>query len=334
MDAITTRLSQVDGEGGSLRYRGRAVQDLLVEPSVATVVAWLWRGAPAEGDEGLGAARVWAAAQRDRVAPALEAADAMVALRGAVARLEHATPVQLVAAVGVYGAWWVRGACPDPDPTRDHASDLLRLAGRPHGPDHARALATYLGAVADHGTNASTFAARVVASTGSDPTSAVVAAIGALKGPLHGGAPGPVLDMLDAIGRPEAAEAWLARRLASGERIMGMGHRVYRARDPRVALLESATDRLGPAAPRHRLARAVEAEATRQLAVHRPGRALHANVEFATAVLLEALGWPREAFSAVFAAGRVVGWLAHVEEQRATGRLIRPRAVYVGEAAA
>jgi citrate synthase len=187
--------------------------------------------------------------------------------------------------------------------------------------------------VADHGMNASTFAARVVASTGSDAISAVVAGVGALKGPLHGGAPGPVLDMLDAIGAPNRAVSWLESELAAGRRIMGMGHRVYRVRDPRAAVLEAALERLereGTRGGRLPLARAVERAATELLAGRHPERALRTNVEFYTAVLLDALGIDRRLFSATFAVGRVIGWYAHIEEQRRSGRLIRPASRYVG----
>ncbi len=160
----------------------------------------------------------------------------------------------------------------------------------------------YLVTVSDHGMNASTFTARVIASTRSDVVSAVVGAVGALKGPLHGGAPGPVLDMLDAIATPDAARAWLEAELDAGRRIMGMGHRVYRVRDPRAAVFERALGELEQAGGatgttgRLALARAVEREAEALLAERHPGRRLKANVEFYTAVLLEALGVPRELF--------------------------------------
>ena len=194
-------------------------------------------------------------------------------------------------------------------------------------------MAAYLGVVSDHGMNASTFAARVVASTGSDLVSSVVAAIGALKGPLHGGAPGPVLDMLDAIGSPDLPEAWVEAELAAGRRIMGMGHRGYRVRDPRAAVLERAIVHLreaGLTSTRLDLARAVEAVAAGALAKKYPARSLQANVEFYTAVLLDALGLDRALFTPTFAVGRVAGWCAHVAEQRARGRLIRPASRYDG----
>jgi citrate synthase len=195
------------------------------------------------------------------------------------------------------------------------------------------ALEAYLVTVIDHGMNASTFTARVVASTAADLISAVGAALGALKGPLHGGAPGPVLDMLDAIATPANAHAWLEAELAAGRRIMGMGHRIYRVRDPRAAVLEDALRRLAAAtgsSTRLALARAVEDAAARILRERRPDRPLCANVEFYTAVLLDAVGLPRAQFSPTFAVGRVAGWAAHVIEQRAVGRLIRPASRYVG----
>ena len=158
-------------------------------------------------------------------------------------------------------------------------------------------------------------------------------ALGALKGPLHGGAPGPVLDMLDAIGTPDRAETWIAQELAEGRRIMGMGHRIYRVRDPRAAVLERAIARLeqdGVSTGRLALARAVEQAAAGALAAKYPNRSLAANVEFYTAVLLDTLGLDRAAFTPTFAVGRVAGWCAHVREQRRSGRLIRPASRYVG----
>jgi citrate synthase len=208
------------------------------------------------------------------------------------------------------------------------------LTGR--DPDHARvrALDTYLVTVSDHGMNASTFAARVVTSTATDSVSAVVAAIGALKGPLHGGAPGAVLDMLDAIGSIERARKWLEATLDRGERIMGMGHRIYRVRDPRAAVLEGAIRRLETTLGKNtrlELAHAVEAQASTLLDARYPTRKIRANVEFNTAVLLEAVGLTRNLFTATFAIGRSLGWVAHIEEQRKSGRLIRPDSEYIGK---
>ena len=184
----------------------------------------------------------------------------------------------------------------------------------------AAALDAYLVTVCDHGLNASTFAARVVASTRAGLTSAVLAGLSALKGPLHGGAPGPVIEMLDAIGTPANARPWLEKALARGDRLMGFGHRIYRVRDPRADALKTAVRKLASASSalpgRHAIAEAVEP--------------LDTNVEFYTALLLKALGLPPSSFTCVFAMGRVAGWIAHAREQLAGGRLIRPQSVYVG----
>ena len=192
----------------------------------------------------------------------------------------------------------------------------------------------YLVTVTDHGLNASTFAARVVASTRAGLTSAALAGLSALKGPLHGGAPGPVVDMLNGVGRPDDARAWLEAALDRGDRLMGFGHRVYRVRDPRADALKSAVAGLnaeaGAMPDRLRLAEAIEAAALTILREHKPNRSLQTNVELYTALLLEALGFPPEAFTAVFAMGRIAGWIAHAREQLAGGRLVRPRSIYVG----
>ncbi len=215
------------------------------------------------------------------------------------------------------------------------AADALRmLTGARASSAQVAALNTYLVTVIDHGLNASTFAARVTASTRAGLASAVLAGLSALKGPLHGGAPGPVIEMLDAIGSAEQAEAWLGAALDRGERLMGFGHRIYRVRDPRADALKRAVRELAAASAtlpgRLALAEAVEAQALQLLRRRKPGRRLETNVEFYTAVLLEALGFPHEAFTCVFAMGRTAGWIAHACEQVLSGRLIRPLSRYVG----
>jgi len=287
----------------------------------------------------LGRARVDAFELLPRLGDALDAPDGMAALRTGLSHLGVADdPVALIGAAPVLVAAWSRrrtGAAPiPPDPAATHAADYLRMTTGGGGtPAQIAALDAYLVTAIDHGMSASTFTARVIASTASDLTSAIVGAIGALRGPLHGGAPGPVLDMLDAIATPERAEAWIRAELGAGRRIMGMGHRIYRVRDPRAAVLEREVQRLekaGIAQGRLDLARATERAAERVLAAAHPERPLRANVEFYTAVLLEAASVPRAAFSPTFAVSRVAGWCAHVEEQRQTGRLIRPASRYVG----
>jgi len=330
-----TKLSDVDGERGRLVIAGHDVEELAGRASLEDVGELLLGRRPS-----LGSARTAAFARLEKLGDALANNDGMDALRAAVAHLPgDADADAVIAAVGTFAAAWSRvqrGLAPiAPDPSLSHAHDVLRMIGAA-SPAQVVALESYLVTVTDHGMNASTFTARVVASTGSDLTSSIVAAIGALKGPLHGGAPGPVLDMLDAIGSPDRAASWLEGELAAGRRIMGMGHRIYRVRDPRAAVLERAIERLersGASTPRLSLARAVERAAEGVLRARYPNRPLHANVEFYTAVLLDAVGLPRTMFTPMFAVGRVVGWVAHVEEQRATGRLIRPASRYVGKLA-
>ncbi|MFI5314618.1 MAG: citrate synthase [Myxococcota bacterium] len=347
-----TQLSDVDGERGRLVIRGHDVESLALASDFECVCALLWTGAlPSAAEHAelrarLGRARVRAFARLPRLGDALEGDDGMESLRASLAHLRASElapadlHTELTGAAAVFAAAWARqrrGVPPlAPDPALSHAADYLRMASA-HGSDTARshALDAYLVTAADHGMNASTFTARVVASTASDPVSAAVAAVGALKGPLHGGAPGPVLAMLDAIGAPERAAAWIAAELAAGRRIMGMGHRVYRVRDPRAAVLERAVERLrgaGLRSDRLDLARAVEAVAVASLGERRPERRLAANVEFYTAVILDAIGLPQELFSPTFAVARMAGWLAHVDEQMRGGRLIRPSSRYVGPA--
>lgn len=341
--AATTRLSDVDGEQGRLVLAGRPVEDLAGRATFEDVVHLLFHGrlpSPAERSalqDALGEAREAAFERVGDLGDALALPDGMDALRAAVAHLAETDPIRIIGAVAVFAAAWARQPSPiRPNGRLSHAADYLRMAtGREPTDPTTAALDAYLVTVIDHGMNASTFAARVVASTASDSVSAIVAAIGALKGKLHGGAPGPVLDMLDAIGEPERASAHIADALARGERIMGMGHRVYRVRDPRAFVLERAVTELerasaaGGAGRRLALARAVEHEAEKQFAARHPDRALKANVEFYTAVLLEAVGLPRTLFTPTFAAARAAGWCAHVEEQRKHGRLIRPKSRFV-----
>jgi citrate synthase len=217
----------------------------------------------------------------------------------------------------------------DPRPDLGHAANYLYLLrGVEPSPEEARAVEQYLTLTIDHGFNASTFAARVVASTGADLGSAVVAAIGALSGPLHGGAPSRALDTLDAIGSPERAEEWVRAAIASGEKIMGFGHAVYRTEDPRSRLLRQVAEGLG--GPLVDFAEQVEATVLRLLAELKPGRGLYTNVEFYAGVVMDRCGLPRELFTPTFACSRTVGWCAQILEQASHNRLIRPSARYVG----
>lgn len=343
-----TRLSLVDGEAGRLVVRGYDIEKLSGTLSFSEAFHLLWFGRRPTTEEHLALERKLGQMRVD-VFPRIAALPSgpehgMDFLRYALAAFETAEDetweqsLRLCAATAVASAVWYRRQQEQnllaPDAEATHGEDFLRMIlGAKPDAARVRALESYLVTVMDHGMNASTFTARVVASTGSDLVSAVVAGIGALKGPLHGGAPGPVLDMLAAVVQPAQARAWLEAELLAGRRIMGMGHRIYRVRDPRAAVLEQAIDRLeksGVQSPRLSLARAVEQAAASLLQERYPDRPLKANVEFYTAVLLDAIGLPADLFSSCFAIGRVAGWCAHVEEQRKFGRLVRPQSSYVG----
>jgi citrate synthase len=215
-----------------------------------------------------------------------------------------------------------------------HAANFLyMLSGEVPSNERVRGLETYLNTVVDHGLNASTFTARVITSTNSDLVSAITGAIGALKGPLHGGAPGPALDMVFEIGTAARAEEVLRKKIESGEKLMGFGHRVYKVRDPRADVLAVAAERMftrGGDMGLYELARAVEGVALRLLEEYKPGRKLQTNVEFYTALLLHGLDLEVPLFTPTFAISRVAGWIAHCFEQRRANRIIRPQSVYRG----
>ncbi|HEY3695746.1 citrate synthase [Phenylobacterium sp.] len=347
--AAETVLSEVDGLAGRLIIRGHSLDQLAGAARFEDVAALLFGGffpdLPQDLTAPLGAARAEVFAETAGLGAALLRLTPVEAVRALTARLadgdDLATALRLLAAPAVFAAALIRaraGQAPvAPDHALGHAADLLRMArGAPASAAEAAALDAYLVTVSDHGLNASTFAARVIASTQTGLGSAVLGGISALKGPLHGGAPGPVIEMLDAIGSPANARAWLDGALARGDRLMGFGHRIYRVRDPRADALKAALSRLaagsGALPGRLALAEAVEAAALAVLKARKPGRTLDTNVEFYTALLLEALGFPPDAFTCVFAAGRTAGWIAHAREQALGGRLIRPQSRYVGPA--
>jgi len=344
--AAETVMSLVDGQRGVLVIRGMAVEEAARRLDFEGLLALLWDGFADTTDlkPCLGAARAAAFRHVPRLLPAAAGLPPVDGLRAMIAGLADdapneeggGTPIGLVAAMPVFLAALVRqgrGQAPvAPDPALGHAADLLRmLADKPADPALVRALDAYLVTVADHGLNASTFAARVVASTLAGTVASVTAALCALKGPLHGGAPGPVLDMLDAIGTAQAAPGWIEAELAAGRRLMGFGHRIYRTRDPRADVLKAVV--AGLSSPRIALAEAVEKAALAALHKHKPDRPLDINVEFYTALLLDAVGLDRSLFTPAFAVGRVAGWTAHILEQEQTGRLLRPDSRYVGPGA-
>jgi citrate synthase len=345
--AAETVLSEVDGAAGRLVIRGCSLDDLAGRVGFEDVAQLLFQGFFADLPEdlvaALGQAREDVFAEVDALDAGLSRHSPVEAMRALTARLadgdDLATALRLLAAPAVFTAAAVRAQAGErpvaPDRRLTHAADILRmLRGHPATDAEADALDTYLVTVADHGLNASTFAARVVASTHAGLTSAVLAGISALKGPLHGGAPGPVIEMLDAIGKPANARAWIEAAMARGDRLMGFGHRVYKVRDPRADALKQAVKVLqgktNRGSGRLVFADAVELAALDILRQKKPNRSLQTNVEFYTALLLEGLAFPPSAFTCVFAMGRTAGWLAHAREQLAGGRLIRPQSRYVG----
>jgi citrate synthase len=350
--AASTRLSHVDGEAGRLILAGYAIDDLAPAAGFEEVAHLLLHGRLPDASERISFGRDLAARRclpGAVVGVLREAADANVAPMDA---LRMATPLlslgreespleDAMTAIAsfptIVGTYWRLRAGHDPVEVRTdlvHAAHYLhQLFGEAPSPERTRALETYLNTVCDHGLNASTFAARVIISTRSDLISAITGAVGALKGPLHGGAPGPALDMVFEIGSPDRAAAVIGEKLDRGERLMGFGHRVYRVRDPRADVLAAAAAQFyanGGDQRLYDLARSVEATALRVLHERKPDRRLDTNVEFYTALLLHGLGLPVELFTPTFAVGRVLGWSAHCLEQSRHGRLIRPQSVYVG----
>jgi len=336
-----TRLSQVNGADGALTIAGRSIEDLAGAASFEEAVALLWAqtgiSVPQDPEEAFGIARqaAWPAVQ----AMAARPDHSPIALvQTGLAAL--GTPGTLHPAVAVTGAFPVLVAAAArltsgqeplaPDITLSSAADFLQMLTGDLPPLWAvQALDRYLVTVLDHGLNASTFAARVIASTEAGIKDAVIGGLAALKGPLHGGAPGPVLDMLDAIATPGHADQWIAAELDAGRRLMGFGHRIYRTRDPRADVLKMGVRSL-PKTERLALAEAVEAAALSALKTRKSGRPLDTNVEFYTAVLLDGIGLDRDLFTPVFAMGRSAGWCAHAAEQHANGKLIRPSSEYIG----
>jgi citrate synthase len=343
--AAETVMSHVDGAAGRLIYRGHMMEELAGIRSFESVAQLFWSGFTPDADDpealraGLGRARVRAFEIMKPLLPFIDGLSPVEALRLLLSALadEEPTPHHLLvtAAMPVFTAGVTRHRAGkqavEPSAELGQAADFLRmLRGEAADESHVHALETYLVTVADHGLNASTFTGRVVASTRAGIFSSVVAALCALKGPLHGGAPGPVLDMLDAIGTESEIGTWLESAMESGERLMGFGHRVYRVRDPRADVLKRVALTLRGEGNRIRFAEAVEAKALEILARRKPGRRLDTNVEFYTALVLEALELPRETFTPVFATGRVLGWVAHILEQQNSSRIIRPQSSYVG----
>lgn len=354
--AAQTHLSSVDGLAGELIIAGFPLEELALNATFEETVYLLWNDALPTASQLEGFCQSLAAyhalppqaidllrtaaEQKLDVMDALRMAASTVTLRS-VDEPQHdqRDSLALVARFPtIIAAYWRLRQGREPIPPRadlSHAANYLyMLTGEAPSAERTRGLETYLNTVTDHGLNASTFAARVIISTGSDMVSAITGAVGALKGPLHGGAPGPALNMVFEIGEAANAEAILRQKLARGERLMGFGHRIYKVRDPRADVLSKAAERMYRAdgdMQLYNLAKEVEQTAVRLLGEYKPGRNLQTNVEFYTALLLHGLDLPTALFSPTFAISRVAGWIAHCEEQKAVGRIIRPESVYMGE---
>lgn len=346
--AATTAISKVDGAAGRLIYRGYDIHDLACNASFEEVAHLLWFGRLPNRQEfeDLSAKLVAERTIPDIVMQTLRAlpagTDPLDALRtavsswGALSVSGLPTVEQSIAVTArspLFLAAFHRLRCGEEPlesrPELGHAANYLYLlTGEIPREEHVRALNSYMVLLADHGMNASTFTARIVASTESDIVLALIAGIGALKGPLHGGAPSKVQDMLRSIGKIENADSWLRDAITHGGRVMGFGHRIYKTTDPRAEELREMARVADPTG--FGFARGVEELALALLAELKPGRRLYTNVEYYSATLMASVGLPSDLFTPTFAVSRCAGWTAHILEQLGYNRLIRPEADYTG----
>jgi citrate synthase len=337
--AFATEIAEPNREGGSLRYRGVDIEELVGSVHYEQVWGLLVDG---QLEPGLPPAEPHSLMVRTgdpRVD--VQAALAMLGPEWGFKQLldisdeEARDNLARASAMALsFVAQSARGVGRPPVPQREVDKGrtiaerfLIRWRGEAN-PDHVKAIDAYWISAAEHGMNASTFTARIVASTGADVAAALSAAVGALSGPLHGGAPSRVLKMLDEVEASGDPVAWVRNALDRGERLMGFGHRVYRAEDPRAKVLRRTARELG--SPRFEVAEALERAALQELRARKPDRVLATNVEFWSAVVLDLAEVPPELFTPMFTCARVAGWSAHILEQKREGRLIRPTAIYVG----
>jgi citrate synthase len=341
--AAQSAISLVDGKNGRLIYRGYPIGQLVERGTYAEVADLLWTGEwhPGVALTPTPVPRPVLAALRELPADAhpMDALRTAVSVWGATQQLtwpptpEQARAITAFApsALAAFGRLRQGLEPVEPDTSLDLAAGFLQqLNGEKPDQASARALDAYFIVGAEHGLNASTFTARVITSTRSDIASAVCGAIGALKGPLHGGAPSEVVNQLHEIGSPERAEQWVRDTVARGERVMGFGHRVYRAYDPRAAALRTVAEQMGRNAEWLAMAVEVEDVVLRVLAELKPGRVLKTNVEYYAAAVLQGVGLPPLLYPSVFALARHAGWTAHAIEQVAAAKLIRPDMRYTG----
>lgn len=337
--AFETEIAEPDKDGGSLRYRGVDIEDLVGRVSFANVWGLLVDN---EFNPGLPPAEPYPIP--------IHSGDVRVDVQSAIAMLapgwglrplldiDDRTAREDLAHVSVMAMSFVAQSARGTGVPMVHQAEIdkattivermmRRWRGEPD-PAHVKAVDAYMVSAAEHGMNASTFTSRVIASTGADVAAAISGAVGAMSGPLHGGAPSRVLGMIEAIEISENPEAYVKGVLDRGERLMGFGHRVYRAEDPRARVLRRTAKELN--APRYEVAAALEQAALAELRSRRPDRVLETNVEFWSAIVLDFAEVPAELFTSLFTCARLAGWSAHVLEQKKTGRLIRPSARYVG----
>ena len=359
VELCETMIAEVDGKAGRLTIQGYDIHELAGKVTFDEEAYLLWHGKlpnRVEYEEliaEMSHARSLPGATIDILKATAQSASGMHALRMAAATLSEGDAevdsisipasrrraARILARMPVIVAayWRLRNGLSIVEPPAGAGvaeSFLHMLHGEPPDPARVEALDAYLVAVSEHGMNASTFAGRVVISTDSDMISALTAAVCALKGPKHGGVPGPVLDMMHAIGTPDQADTWIRKHLSDGKKVMGFGHRIYKVRDPRAEVLSDASFKLIQKGSGDRnlfdLTHAVEDTTVKVLAEVKPGRELFANVELYAALILHTIGIPSEVFTPVFAIGRTAGWTAHMIEQLLDNRIIRPSAVYAG----
>jgi len=356
--AAATQIGEVNGREGRLNLRGYDIQELAGRTSFEEVAYLLWHGKLPSRAEYEGLTQELRSA-RELAAPVLEAirvlaphATGMHMLRMAASMLSigdddtdnldlepnrrRAARILAQMPALVAHSWRLHNGLELVQPKPEHGfaqGFLYMLEGKEPEPARVAGLNAYLVAVSEHGLNASTFTARVIASTNSDMISAITGAVGALKGPAHGGVPAPVLEMLNEIGTPDKADAYIRRELTEGRRIMGFGHRVYKVRDPRAAILSQAAEEMAQLTGDRSLldlTKAMEETTVRVLAEVKPGRDLFANVELYAALILHSVGVPSELFTPIFGIARTAGWTAHVVEQYSDNRIFRPTSIFVG----
>ncbi|MCG7344331.1 citrate synthase/methylcitrate synthase [Sporosarcina sp. ACRSL] len=345
--AVHTKIASVEGDIGELRYRGVLVGELINEHSFEEIAYFLWNGKFPDENESFTLQD-----GRDLPPHVKKIIDAlppetplMDAMRTAISAYVHESftnqsieqqALHLTAALPVIIARHYRNAngllIIEPDPALSHTANYLwMLTGTKPSDVHVESLETYLKLTMEHGMNASTFAARVTISTESDLTAAVTSALGTMKGPLHGGAPSAVIELLEEIGTIENIRPIIEQKLQTGERIMGFGHRIYKTEDPRSIILRDKCENLSGKDGWLDLATAAEKEIIALLETYKPGRKLYTNVEYYAAAIMRAINMPPELFTPTFSAARMVGWTAHAIEQLSDNTIFRPQSVYIGK---